>query len=129
MKICIFGAGAIGGHGAALMARAGHDVTLIARGAQLEAIRRKGLTFIGKDERFTVPVRAVETPEEAGVQDAVVLAVKAPSLVEISQKLKPLLGPETPIVAALNGIPWWFFSGIGGALEGRPLKTLDPDGR
>ncbi len=129
MKICIFGAGAIGGHGAALMARAGHDVTLIARGSQLDAIRKKGLTFIGKDERFTVPVRAVETPEEAGAQDVVVLTVKAPSLAEVGGRLAPLLGPETPIVAALNGIPWWFFSGYGGALEGRRLQTLDPDGR
>lgn len=129
LKICIYGAGAIGGHGAALLARAGHEVTMIARGAQLEAIGRKGLTFIGKEERFTVPVRAVATPEEAGVHDVVVLTVKAPSLGEISGKLGPLLGPETPIVAALNGIPWWFFSGIGGALDGRPLKTLDHDGR
>ncbi len=129
MKICIYGAGAIGGHGAALLARAGHDVTMIARGAQLDAIRKKGLTFIAKDERFTVPVRAVETPEEAGTHDVVVLSVKAPSLAEISGRLGPLLGPETPIVAALNGIPWWFFSGFGGALDGQRLKTLDPDGR
>jgi 2-dehydropantoate 2-reductase len=129
VRICIYGAGAIGGHAAALMARAGHEVTLIARGAQLDTIRAKGLTFIGKDERFTVPLRAVATPEEAGVQDVVVLAVKAPSLVEIAGRLSPLLGPETPVVAALNGIPWWFFSGYGGALDGRRLKTLDPDGR
>ena len=129
MKICIYGAGAIGGHGAALLARAGHDVTMIARGAQLEAIGKKGLTFIAKDERFTVPVRAVETPEEAGVHDVVVLSVKAPSLAEVAHKMGPLLGPETPIVAALNGIPWWFFSGFGGVLEGQQLKTLDPDGR
>lgn len=129
MKICIFGAGAVGGHAAALMARAGHDVTVIARGAQLDAIRRKGLTFISKDERFTVPIRAAATPEEAGVQDAVVLAVKGPSLGEVAGRLGPLLGPETPIVAALNGIPWWFFSGLGGALDGRRLSTLDPDGR
>jgi 2-dehydropantoate 2-reductase len=129
LKICIFGAGAVGGHAAALWARAGHDVTVIARGSQLEAIQGKGLTFIAKDERFTVPVRAAATPEEAGVQDVVVLTVKAPSLVEVAGRLGPLLGPETPIVVALNGIPWWFFSGFGGALEGRRLATLDPDGR
>lgn len=130
MKICIYGAGAVGGHAAALWARAGHEVTVIARGTQLEAIRKKGhLSYIAKDERFLAPVRAAATPEEAGVQDVVVLTVKAPSLGELAGRLGPLLGPETPIVAALNGIPWWFFSGIGGALDGRQLKTLDPDGR
>ncbi|MBM3546789.1 MAG: 2-dehydropantoate 2-reductase [Alphaproteobacteria bacterium] len=130
MKICIYGAGAVGGHAAALWARAGHDVTVIARGSQLDAIREKGqLSYIAKDERFTAPVRAAATPEEAGVQDVVILTVKAPSLGEVAGRLGPLLGSETPIVAALNGIPWWFFSGIGGALEGRRLSTLDPDGR
>jgi len=130
LKICIYGAGAVGGHAAALWARAGHDVTVIARGSQLDAIREKGqLSYIAKDERFTAPVRAAATPEEAGVQDVVILTVKAPSLGEVAGRLGPLLGSETPIVAALNGIPWWFFSGIGGALEGRRLSTLDPDGR
>jgi 2-dehydropantoate 2-reductase len=130
LKICIYGAGAVGGHAGALWARAGHEVTVIARGSQLEAIRKKGhLSYVAKDERFLAPVRAVATPEVAGVQDVVVLTVKAPSLGEVAGRLAPLLGPETPIIAALNGIPWWFFSGIGGALEGRQLKTLDPDGR
>ena len=129
MRICTFGGGAVGGHAAALLARAGHDVTVIARGPQLEALKRKGVTFIGKDERFTVPVRAVGTPEEAGVHDVVLLTIKSPSLGEVAGRFGPLLGPETPIVAALNGVPWWFFSGYGGELEGRRLASLDPDGR
>ena len=128
MKICIYGAGAVGGHAAAVWARAGHEVTVIARGPQLAGIKAGGLTFISKTERFTVPVRAVATPEEAGVQDVVVLTLKAPSLGAVAGQLDPLLGPETPIVAALNGIPWWFFSGYGGDLEGRRLAVLDPDG-
>lgn len=129
MKICIYGAGAVGGHAAALWARAGHEVTVIARGEHLEAMRSGGLSLVLKDGRFTVPVRAVSTPEEAGVQDVVVLTLKAPSLVSIAGRLGPLLGPDTPIIVAINGIPWWFFSGYGGALEGRRLTTLDPDGR
>ena len=129
MRVCIYGAGAVGGHAAAHLARAGLEVTVIARGEQLAAIRAGGLRYIARDEQFAVPVRAVASPEEAGVQDAVVLTVKGPSLPGIAGRLEPMLGPETVIVAALNGIPWWFFSGFGGALEGKRLASLDPHGK
>jgi 2-dehydropantoate 2-reductase len=129
LRICIYGAGAVGGFTGALLARAGHDITVVARGPHLDAMRAKGLTLITAKERFTVPVRAAANAEEAGVHDAVLMTLKGPSLAEVAGRLGPLLGPETPIIAALNGIPWWFFSGIGGAHEGRRLQSLDPDGR
>jgi 2-dehydropantoate 2-reductase len=129
LRICVYGAGAVGGFAGALLARAGHEITVIARGRHLEAMRSDGLTLVTKTERFTVPVRAVASPEEAGLHDAVLLTLKGPSLGEVVGRLGPLLGPETPIIAALNGIPWWFFSGFGGALDGHRLRTLDPDGR
>jgi 2-dehydropantoate 2-reductase len=129
LRICIYGAGAVGGFTGALLARAGHEITVVARGAHLEAMRDNGLTLVTARERFTVPVRTAATPEEAGVHDAVLMTLKGPSLAEVAGTLGPLLGPETPVIAALNGIPWWFFSGIGGEHEGRPLAALDPDGR
>jgi 2-dehydropantoate 2-reductase len=129
VNICIYGAGAVGGYIAAQLARAGHRLTVIARGAHLAAMRKSGLALeIGRD-RHVVPVNAVGSPEEAGPQDAVVLAVKAPALADIASRLKPLLGPDTPIVAAMNGIPWWFFAAYPGKGKGRILESVDPGGQ
>lgn len=127
MKICIFGAGAIGGFAANLLARAGHDVSVVARGAQLDAIRDKGLTLEFEGTRETVKVAASDDPADLGPQDAVFLSVKATALADVVSRLAPLLGPGTVVVTAQNGIPWWFFDGFG-PRPGLRLKATDPDG-
>lgn len=126
MRICIYGAGAIGGWLAGFMARGGLDVSVVARGAHLAAIRRDGLTVQTPDTQFTVAVRASDEPADLGVQDAVIVTVKAPSLPSVAANIAPLLGPETPVAFLMNGIPWWYFMGHGGALEGARLPVLDP---
>ncbi len=127
MRICIFGAGAIGGFIAAYMARAGIDVSVVARGAHLEAIRAKGLTVDTQEENFTVPVRASDNPAELGVQDGVLVTVKAPALPKIASAITPLLADDTPVAFLTNGVPWWYFHGHGGQFDGHRLPLLDPD--
>ncbi len=129
MKICVFGAGAIGGHLAVRLVRAGAETSVVARGATLAALRAGGLTLEAKDGHFTVPVRAESDPAALGPQDVVVMAVKAPSLPAAAPAIAPLLGPETAVVFAMNGIPWWYFlRGVSGELAGRALPGVDPGG-
>jgi 2-dehydropantoate 2-reductase len=128
MRICVYGAGAIGGHVAARLAKGGADVSVVARGAHLAAIRQHGLTVVDEDGRFTVPVAASETPSDLGRQDAVIVTVKAPALPSVAAGIGPLLGPDTPVAFVMNGIPWWYFHGHGGPLDGQRLPALDPDG-
>ena len=127
MRICIFGAGAIGGFIAAYMARAGLDVSVVARGPHLDAIRAGGLRVETATETFTTSVKASDDPAALGQQDAVIVTVKAPGLPAAAQIMAPLLGAETPVVFLTNGIPWWYFHGHGGDLDGRRLPLLDPD--
>lgn len=129
MKIAIFGAGAIGGHLAARLAHGGADVSIVARGAHLAAIQERGLRFVGADTDFTVRVRATASAAELGPQDLVISAVKAHALPAAADDLQALLGPDTPVVYAINGIPWWYFHGATGPLAGQPLERLDPGGR
>ena len=129
MKICVFGTGAIGGLLAARLAGSGADVTCIARGATFAAIQARGITILSADGDRTVRVRAVETPAEAGVQDYVILALKAPAAAANADRLEPLLGPDTAVVTAQNGVPWWYFHKHGGEFEGRLLKSVDPEGK
>jgi len=129
VRICIYGAGAIGGYLGAGLARAGADVTLVARGAHLDAMRRDGLTVISGDERHVVRVRCTADPAEAGAQDYVVLALKAHGVAPALDALRPLLGPQTAVVTAQNGILWWYTYGIAGPLAGRHLESADPGGR
>ncbi len=126
MRVCVYGAGAIGGHLAARLARGGATVSVVARGAQLRAIQNDGLTVQAPDARFTVRVAASADPAELGVQDAVLVTVKAPALPSVAAGIAPLLGPETPVVFVMNGIPWWYFDRQGGALEGTRIAGLDP---
>jgi len=129
MKICIYGAGAIGGYLGAELASADLDVTLIARGPHLEAMKKNGLKLlIGDEEKVTHP-RCTDEPSEAGPQDFVIVTLKAPSAVAIAQKMAPLLGPDTAVVTASNGIPWWYFYDLDGSLRDYKLKSIDPDGR
>ncbi len=128
MKICVFGAGAIGGHLAARLAHGGADVSVVARGAHLAAIRANGLRLEAPDANFTVKVAATDDPATLGPQDAVLVTVKAPALGSVAASIAPLLGPDTPVVFVINGIPWWYFDQHGGALDGTPLDSLDPGG-
>lgn len=108
MRIAVYGAGAIGGHIAARLARKGAAVSVIARGGQLAAMRARGLTIHAPDESFTVPVHAVGEPAALGAQDAVLVTVKAPALGSVAGGIAPLLGAGTRVVFVLNGIPWWY---------------------
>ena len=129
MRIAIVGAGAIGGFLAARLASGPAEVTLIARGAQLAAIERDGLTLIERDGReATHRLRAVERLTAAGPQDCVVLAVKATQVEPIADEVARL-DPATLVVPMQNGIPWWYFQRHGGAHEGRVVRAVDPDGR
>ncbi|HXU42566.1 MAG TPA: 2-dehydropantoate 2-reductase N-terminal domain-containing protein, partial [Burkholderiales bacterium] len=125
MKICVYGAGAIGGLLAAWLSRSGHDVSVVARGAQLDAIRKQGLRVrdraSGKVESFAVGTSA------SGPQDYVIVAVKAQNLTEV--RIEEYLGNETSIVTALNGVPWWFFDRLKFGNGKHRLESLDPGGR
>ena len=129
-KICIFGAGAIGGYMAHALIKAGADVSLIARGPHLEGLRDNGLTLIKEGVAETLPVRATDTPEELGRQDYVISALKAHSVAPVIDRFKPLLADHTALVPAVNGIPWWYFykAGSDSAMENRWLETSDPGG-
>ncbi|TIV42247.1 MAG: 2-dehydropantoate 2-reductase, partial [Mesorhizobium sp.] len=129
MRICVFGAGAIGGLvGARLAAQGNAKVSLIARGAHLAVLRDKGLTLKSEEGETTVTVRATDQAADLGPQDYVFLALKAHSLLGILASLKPLLGPETAVVTAQNGVPWWYFYRHGGVHEGRRIEAVDPKG-
>ena len=128
MKVCIYGAGAIGGWIGVKLARAGCEVSVVARGATFENLRAHGLRLQEGSETLSAPVRASASPADLGVQDLVVVAVKAPAMAEVAKNIRPLLGPDTMVLTAMNGVPWWFFQGFGGAHAGRRLKAVDPDG-
>ena len=128
MKICVFGAGAIGGHLAARLARGGAEVSVVARGANLQAIGTNGLRIEAPDETFTQRVTATGDASSLGPQDAVLVTVKAPALSSVAASIAPLLKPDTPVVFVINGIPWWYFDRHGGALDGTRLDALDPGG-
>jgi 2-dehydropantoate 2-reductase len=127
-KFCIFGAGAIGGMVATLLARSGATVSVVARGQTLEALNRDGVRLIINSEMLQASVQVSEEPSELGVQDYVIITVKAPSLPDIARRIGPLLGPETAVVTAMNGVPWWFFLNAKGALAGHQLRAIDQDG-
>jgi len=127
-RICIFGAGAIGGWLGVNLARVGCDVSVVARGETLAAIQRYGLRLESDGELLAMPVRVSSDPSALGTQDILVIAVKSPALPDIMQSVGPLLGPDTTVLIAMNGVPWWFLHGIGGRLNGQPLHTVDPRG-
>ncbi len=130
MRICIYGAGAIGGLLAAKLAHKSEaEVTVIARGAHLEAIKKNGLILDSEGERIVSRPTAFADPREAGPQDVVIVSVKAPAVVGIAEAMQPLLGAETAVVTAMNGVPWWYFHGLDGTFRDRRIRCLDPDGR
>ena len=130
MKIAIIGAGAIGGYVGVKLALAGEDLTFIVRGANLRAIRSAGMKLIMHDgsEHIASNVRATDSYDEAGIQDVVIVALKAHQLDAVADDLGKLVGPETVIVTMQNGIPYWYFHKHGGELEGKQVTTVDPTG-
>jgi ketopantoate reductase len=129
MKICIVGAGAIGGLMGAKLALAGEEVTVIDQGVHLKAIQDEGLKLIWEDgTEYLAEVKATDKIEDVGKQDLIILALKAHYLEQVAKKIHLICGPDTMILTVQNGIPWWYFHSHGGAHDGQTLETLDPDG-
>jgi 2-dehydropantoate 2-reductase len=127
MKICVFGAGAIGGYLGVKLAQAEVDVSVVARGPHLAAMLTNGLTLIEHSGvRTNVQIAASEDPAQFGPQDFVIITLKAHSVPPIVGRMQPLVGEHTTIVSCVNGIPWWYFYGVGGDLEGTRLASVDP---
>jgi 2-dehydropantoate 2-reductase len=127
-KVCIYGAGAIGGWIGARLAGVGCQVSVVARGATLDALKRHGLRCQHGQVETTVTVRASSEPADLGVQDLVVIAVKAPALPDVARRIAPLIGPDTVVLTAMNGVPWWFFQGFGGTFASTQLQAVDASG-
>jgi 2-dehydropantoate 2-reductase len=128
MRVAVYGAGAIGGLLGAYLARTDTEVSLIARGPHLAAMRERGLEVQGQ-ESFTVRPRATDDPAELGPQDSVIIALKAHSVPPGVDRMRPLLGPETAVVFAVNGVPWWYFYKLPGPFEDHRLESVDPGNR
>jgi len=132
VKLCVFGAGAVGGYLAGFLARGGADVSVVARGAHLAAIRADGLRVETPEDALSVRVAASDDPAELGPQDAVLVTVKAPALAEVAARIAPLLGPRTAVAFVMNGIPWWYFHALDlphhAAWRGEAIPLLDPAG-
>jgi 2-dehydropantoate 2-reductase len=128
MRVCVYGAGAIGGHLAVRFARGGAEVSVVARGPHLAAIQRDGLTVRAIDGEHHIRVPASDDPAQLGPQDAVVVTVKAPALPQVAAAITPLLRADTGVAFVMNGIPWWYFHALPGTLEGHRLSRIDPGG-
>ena len=128
MRICVYGAGAIGAHLGGFLARTDAEVSLVARGPHLDAMRRNGLRVITAETSFTVRPRATNDPAELGPQDYVIVTLKAHQSPGVVQAMQPLLGPETAVVTAMNGVPWWYFHGLSGPWADQPVESVDPGG-
>lgn len=130
MRIAVYGAGAVGGHIAVRLGRAGHDVSVIARGEHLDAIRRNGITLTATGEMLTTHPRASDRPSELGQQDLVISTLKSNALSSLAEGVSHLLDPDTPVIFAQNGIPWWYATGLRPDAPTPPgLTALDPGGR
>ena len=130
MKICVFGVGAVAGLAGARMARSGvENLSFVARGKHLAAIQENGLTIRDRDGEWTVRAPATDDTDALGVQDVVVIGLKAHTVGTALDQLAPLIGPDTVIVPTLNGIPWWYFYGLPGDWQTHHLETVDPGSR
>jgi len=128
MKVAIYGAGAIGGWMGMKLAQAGHAVSVVARGATLDAVRQHGLRLIEGGVIYAEQVKASDQPADLGVQELVVIAVKGPAMASVAAHIAPLIGPDTIVLTAMNGVPWWFCDGLDGDFAGQRLKSIDPNG-
>jgi 2-dehydropantoate 2-reductase len=129
MKVCIYGAGAIGGYMAVMMKRGGVDVSLVARGAHLAAMRANGLTLLMGGETIIEHMPATNDPHDLGPQDYVIIGLKAHQAWESAEHMRPLFGPHTAVVTAQNGVPWWYFYGLGDEYAHLRLESVDPGNR
>jgi 2-dehydropantoate 2-reductase len=129
MKICIYGAGAIGGYIGVSLKLAGADVSLVARGPHLQAIRKDGLKLLIDGGEKTAKMPATDNPAELGPQDYVLIGLKAHQAWEVAEQMAPLLGPDTAVVTAQNGLPWWYFYGFEGQYANRRIESVDPGDR
>src|SRR3569623_2129758 len=129
MKVCIFGAGAIGGYMAAPMKRGGVDVSFVARGPYLAVIKANGLKVVCKVKELSADMPATNDPRELGHQDYIIIALKAHQAWESGDQLKPLRGPNTAVVTAQNGVPWWYFYGLDEKYASLRLRSVDPGNR
>ncbi len=127
-KVAIVGAGAIGGWMGVHLARSGAQLSVLARGDTLTALQHNGLQLHQAGTLHSVPVHASNDAAALGVQDLVVVSVKAPALASVAAQVGPLIGPDTVVLTAMNGVPWWFLQGFGGPVAGRALNSVDPDG-
>jgi 2-dehydropantoate 2-reductase len=128
MRLAIVGAGAIGSVVGGHLANKGHDITLICRGAHLDAVRSKGLTVKTPDGEFHTHPQATDRPEDVAPQDGIILTAKAYSLSELAPRLQSMLGPETPVLSTQNGLPWWYLYGVPGPGANEPFEAVDPGG-
>jgi 2-dehydropantoate 2-reductase len=128
MKVCIYGAGAIGGWMGVKLAQAGCEVSVVARGATLDALQQHGLRLIENGATQAVKVKASDEPAALGEHDLVIVAVKAPGMTAVAQHIGPLLGQQTMVLTAMNGVPWWFCDGLQGEFARARLASVDPDG-
>ncbi|MFA6311408.1 MAG: 2-dehydropantoate 2-reductase [Sterolibacterium sp.] len=128
MKICIFGAGAIGGFLGTRLAASGHQTSALARGKTLDALRSHGWQLQTETETSSQPLTASASAQELGPQDLVIVAVKGHAIAAVASAIAPLLGPDTMVLTAINGVPWWFFDGLKGLLTGATLASVDKDG-
>lgn len=129
MKICVYGAGAVGGFLAVMLKKSGADVSVVARGDNLAAIKAKGLRLVADGAEHQVELPATDRPEELGPQDYVIVALRAHQSWEAAESLVHLLGPETAVVTAQNGVPWWYFYGLPGQYANMRLESVDPGDR
>ena len=129
MKIAVVGMGAVGGFLAARLATAGFDVAALARGDTLAALRQRGQRWVMAGQELSAPIRASEDAGELGPQDLVIVALKGPALAAAAQGLQPLLGPQTMVMPAMNGVPWWFLQAGAPGDSSQRLASIDPDGR
>ncbi len=128
MRVCVVGAGAIGGMFAVKLAEIGEDVTVVVRGPALAAVRERGMKLVMGGSEHVARLRATDRTAEAGPQDLVILAMKAHQLAPVAADVKALVGPETVLLTAQNGVPWWYFFKHGGPHEGTHLESVDPGG-
>jgi len=129
MKVCIYGAGAIGGYVGVQLARAGVDVSLVARGPHLEAMKANGLKLLINDEERVEHIPCSDNPADLGPQDYVIVALKGHSVPGVVDAMQPLLGNDTAVVTAVNGVPYWYYYKHGDHLEGKTLESIDPGGK
>ena len=128
-KICIYGAGAIGGWiGARVAQQPNVQLSVVARGNTLQALQQHGLRLHSGEQMLQTAVQTSAKPSDLGVQDLIVIAVKAPALQEVATHIAPLMGPHTVVLTAMNGVPWWFLQGFGATYANTPLKSVDATG-